>query len=114
MASPSPGSNKPSPQAGPQASGRPPRNQADAASVPRATLVAFPGRAVAAAFACQVTLLCLAGWQNDHMLNPDGIAYLRIASYYAHGQTDLMISGYWGPLISWLMAPLLALGVPPL
>ncbi|MEO8429349.1 MAG: hypothetical protein ABI651_19835, partial [Verrucomicrobiota bacterium] len=48
------------------------------------------------------------------MLNTDGVAYLRIASYYAHGQTDLMISGYWGPLISWLMAPLVAMGVPPL
>ena len=65
-------------------------------------------------FVCQVTLLCLAGWQNDYMLNTDGVAYLRIASYYAHGQTHLMISGYWGPLISWLMAPLVALGVPPL
>ena len=114
MASTSPGSNKPTPPR----SKRQGENSSPNKSVPSfdtpAKPGAFPGRAVAAAFACQITLLCLAGWQNDYMLNTDGFAYLRIASYYAHGQTHLMISGYWGPLISWLMAPLLALGVPPL
>lgn len=49
-----------------------------------------------------------------HALNTDAVAYLRLASYYANGKWDLAISGYWGPLISWLLAPLLKLGVPPL
>ena len=42
------------------------------------------------------------------------MAYLRVAGYYLHGQTDLAVSGYWGPLLSWLMTPLLALGFSPL
>jgi hypothetical protein len=65
-------------------------------------------------FAIQVVLLAWAAWTNRHALNTDAIAYLRLAGYYAHGQTHLMISGYWGPLLSWLIAPLLVLGVEPL
>ena len=62
----------------------------------------------------QVALLLIAGWQNRFALNADGVAYLRLAGYYAHGQTDLMISGYWGPMLSWQIAPLLVCGLPPL
>lgn len=62
----------------------------------------------------QLLLLVLAAWVRRHALNPDGVAYLRIASYYAHGRLDLAVSGYWGPLLSWLMAPLLAAGLPEL
>ncbi len=62
----------------------------------------------------QIVLLLSAGTANRHMLNTDAVAYLRLAGYYAHGQTDLMISGYWGPLLSWLIAPLLKLGMAPL
>ena len=54
-----------------------------------------------------VTQLGLAGglcWINRDVLNHDGIAYLRIAEYYATWDTERMISGYWGPLLSWLMA----------
>lgn len=58
--------------------------------------------------------LVVAGWRNLTMLNTDAVAYLRLASYYANGQTDLMISGYWGPLLSWLIAPWLRLGVDAL
>jgi hypothetical protein len=47
-------------------------------------------------------------------LNSDGVAYLRLASYYADGKWDLAVSGYWGPLASWGMAPLLKIGLPPL
>jgi hypothetical protein len=67
-----------------------------------------------AASLAQLFLLLLAGWVRRHALNPDGVAYLRIAGYYAHGQTDLAVSGYWGPLLSGLMTPLLALGFSPL
>ncbi len=62
----------------------------------------------------QLALLALAGWHFRHALNPDGIAYLRIAHYYATGNTELMVSGYWGPMLSWLMAPLLGFGCPRL
>lgn len=43
---------------------------------------------------------------NRYQINPDGIAYLRIAGYWAEGKWDLALSGYWGPLFSWLMIPL--------
>src|SRR5262249_6785787 len=54
------------------------------------------------------------GWINRHALNPDGVAYLRLASYYSAGNWHLAVSGYWAPLLSWLMAPLLKLGIAPL
>ena len=44
--------------------------------------------------------------------NPDGAAYLRIASYYQHGQFNLAVNSIWSPLISWLLVPLYALGLP--
>ena len=47
-------------------------------------------------------------------LNPDGLAYIRIAQYYLNGQTALMISGYWGPLLSWLIVPWLLVFDDPL
>ena len=68
----------------------------------------------AGASMAQLLLLLAAGYLRRHALNPDGVAYLRIAGYYAEGKMNLAISGYWGPLLSWLMAPALALGLPPL
>lgn len=65
-------------------------------------------------FAVQAVLLAVAAWRNLHQLNPDAIAYCRIAGYYASGQMDLAVTGYWGPLLSWLMVPWLKLGVDPL
>lgn len=74
----------------------------------------LPWRCVAGVFAFQLVALAVAGWIFRHALNPDGIAYLRIASYYAEGKIPLAISGYWSPLISWVLLPFLKLGVPPL
>ncbi len=71
-------------------------------------------RGTGAAAVAQLLLLLLAGWVRRHALNPDGVAYLRIAGYYAHGQNDLAVSGYWGPLLSWMLTPLLAAGFSPL
>lgn len=65
-------------------------------------------------FAVQAVLLVVAAWQNLHQLNPDAIAYMRIAGYYAAGQTELAVSGYWGPLLSWMMVPLLKVGAAPM
>lgn len=65
-------------------------------------------------FIVQAVLLAVAAWRNAHQLNPDAVAYCRIAGYYAAGQWELAVSGYWGPLLSWLMVPLLKLGCAPL
>lgn len=62
----------------------------------------------------QAILLVIAGKNNWPLLNSDAIAYMRLAEHYAAGRADLMISGYWGPLISWLMAPWLWLGLESL
>ena len=60
-----------------------------------------------------VGLSCLAVYFRN-ALNADAVAYLRLASYYARGEWTLAVSGYWGPLASWLMAVFLKLGLPPL
>jgi hypothetical protein len=57
------------------------------------------------AILCQVLLLSVAGRHNRYVLEPDTIAYMRLAWYYATGQFHLAVSGYWGPLFSWLMVP---------
>jgi len=48
------------------------------------------------------------------LINPDGVAYLRIAGYYLSGDVAKAVSGYWSPLYSWLLMPWLAVGVPGL
>ena len=65
-------------------------------------------------FLGQALLLGIAAVRNAHQLNPDAIAYCRIAGYYAAVEWDLAVTGYWGPLLSWLMVPLLKLGCAPL
>ena len=65
-------------------------------------------------FALQAALLAVAAARNLQQLNPDAIAYLRIAGYYAGGQMELAVTGYWGPLLSWLMVPLLKADAAPL
>ncbi len=42
-------------------------------------------------------------------INPDGVAYQRLGLYYHHAQWDLAVSGYWSPLLSWLIAAALYL-----
>jgi hypothetical protein len=61
--------------------------------------------AVLAALGAHVLLVIAFSAGFRYQLNPDGISYLRIASYYARGDWTLAVSGYWGPLLSWLMAP---------
>ena len=68
----------------------------------------------ALAFATLVGLLCGLGWRCFYWMTPDETAYLRIGSYYAQGRFDLVVSGHWCPLISWLVAPLLWIGLDPL
>ncbi len=78
------------------------------ASMSRAVVVG-----VALALVSQIVLLVVAGWHNRRLINPDAVSYMRIASYYVNGQTDLMVSGYWGPMMSWLIAPLLGIVAEP-
>jgi hypothetical protein len=57
--------------------------------------------------------LSLVAIQAVSLIDHDGIAYIRIATYYLHRQWHLAVSGYWGPLFSWFMIPLqLATGDP--
>jgi hypothetical protein len=65
-------------------------------------------------FTIQIALLFVAASRDLNNLNPDAVAYLRVAHYYADGSFALAITGYWGPLLSWLMAPLLALKADPI
>jgi hypothetical protein len=66
------------------------------------------------AFVFQTTALIVFAWIFRHALNPDAVAYLQLAHHYAAGNVGLAISGYWSPLISWIIVPLLKLGLPPL
>ena len=47
-------------------------------------------------------------------INPDGVSYLNIAHLYAIGDFHDAINGFWGPLISWLLVPLILLKLQPL
>ncbi|MFZ4779252.1 MAG: hypothetical protein ACOYM3_28140 [Terrimicrobiaceae bacterium] len=62
----------------------------------------------------QSAALAVAAWFFRHGLNPDAVAYLRIASYYTEGNAHLAVSGYWSPLISWMLVPFLKLDTSPL
>jgi hypothetical protein len=103
--------DKPAPDPSPAPAAAPPPPPPP---VPAPALQFLMRHGVAAALVCQALLLLVAGWRNRDLLNTDAIAYLRIASYYANGQSDLMVSGYWGPLLSWLMVPWLKFGCAPL
>lgn len=47
----------------------------------------------------------LAATYYQYQLNPDATAYFGIAHHYAHGDFRQAINGYWGPMLSWLLAP---------
>jgi hypothetical protein len=66
------------------------------------------------AFIVQIILLIKATWLFREQINPDAVSYIRIAQYYLNGQTDLMVSGVWGPLLSWLIVPWLLVFDDPL
>lgn len=56
------------------------------------------------AFAFLALGLLVAGAQNSHQVNTQGIAYILLAKHYAVGDFGLAVSGYWSPLLSWLLA----------
>lgn len=70
-------------------------------------------RVLLAGFAMTVAIVVWGAIQSRYILgNIDGISYLSIARQYAAGQWETAINAYWSPLISWLIAPLLVIGVP--
>lgn len=77
----------------------------EAPTLLRLNLIVAYGACVAALLVLQV--LCF------DKINPDGIAYARIAGYYAHGQWALAVTGYWGVLLSWIAVPFLVLSGNP-
>lgn len=56
-----------------------------------------------------VGLLSIRSWVGA--ISVDGFAYLNIARSYASG--DFVVRGLWSPLMSWLLAPFIALGGHP-
>ncbi len=42
---------------------------------------------------------------------PDAFSYISVANEYLQGNFDSAVNGYWSPLLSWLMIPLMALGI---
>lgn len=65
---------------------------------------------LAALAACALSSTFAAG----ETLNPDGVAYALIAEHAAEGRFGLAVNGYWGPLLPWTAAPLVAFGAEPL
>lgn len=47
-----------------------------------------------------------------HRVAPDAVSYLTIARKYRAWEFNDAVNGYWSPLLSWLVAPLLCLGAP--
>lgn len=64
--------------------------------------------AICLAYVC-LAVRVAADWLVDSY--PDTLSYLSIARQYAEGTP--VIRGYWSPFASWLLAPLLRLGVDP-
>src|SRR5262245_53439201 len=63
------------------------------------------------ALALYIPLQVTAGIAQREQMNFDGIAYLRLSRYIVEGRLFDSISSYWSPLITWSMAPLLAMGL---
>jgi hypothetical protein len=58
--------------------------------------------------------LILVAYTNRYLLNPDAVSYIQLANHYVNGEWRLGVSGYWGPLLTWLMVPLIAAGQDPM
>lgn len=80
----------------------------------KATGWSFPWGGMGVILVVQALWLIAAAKNNLDQLNNDAIAYLRLAEYYAEGKLDLAISGYWGPMLSWLIAVGIKVGFSPM
>jgi 4-amino-4-deoxy-L-arabinose transferase-like glycosyltransferase len=48
-----------------------------------------------------------------YWINPDATSYISIAMKYLRGDVWQAVNGLWGPLLSWLLMPFMALGASP-
>lgn len=69
---------------------------------------------ILAALALHGALLALALLNSGGRFNEDAVAYVAIARHYEAGRYHLAVNGYWGPLFSWSLVPLLRLGIDPI
>src|SRR3954468_17601075 len=51
------------------------------------------------------------GISQRELMNADAINYIRRAQYLLHGQFYYFLSEHWSLMISWLIAPLIAVGM---
>jgi len=50
---------------------------------------------------------------RPYLTGADQVSYISIAQKYARGEFGQAVNGYWSPLFSWLLAPLLLSGLEP-
>lgn len=79
-------------------------------NVYKSALLSSPKRQLAIILILYITLGSIFGYANRYYINPDGVSYLRLAGYIAEGNFQQSVSGHWGPLISWCLAPFLLIG----
>ncbi len=59
-----------------------------------------------------ICLIFLAVYKNRFVLtNIDGVSYLSIARQYVDGHFNTAVNGYWSPIVSWLSAIFMLLGI---
>jgi hypothetical protein len=49
----------------------------------------------------------------QYQINPDGVGYIQTALKYLSGDLYGAVNAYWGPLLSWLLIPFLAINQTP-
>jgi|RhiMethySRZTD1v2_1073278.scaffolds.fasta_scaffold73429_2 hypothetical protein len=69
---------------------------------------------LAVALAAYAAFEIPAGLANIDRINPDAVCYLRNALYWTQGRFLDALSGYWSPMLSWCVAPLIAMKVDSL
>ncbi|MCI0556816.1 MAG: hypothetical protein L0287_38240, partial [Anaerolineae bacterium] len=85
------------------------RERVEKHAMPRIARWAHPSWVYLIPLIIQVPLLIISGRMNPDQMNPDLVSYLLMAQHYLQGSFHLAVNGYWGPLFSWLIVPVLAL-----
>lgn len=67
--------------------------------------------ALFALVAAGIVFFILIAYRFRYSLGVDGISYISIAQQYADGLLSTAINAYWSPMMSWLMTPLVAVGI---
>lgn len=72
-----------------------------------------PAREYILASVVYALLLAVVVAKSKLLFSYDAIAYYMLARHWAEGDWALAVSGYWGPLFSWIMAPFLPVSKDP-